>query len=278
MFKIILKLLIILLIFLVFAYSMLVLLIRPSTERNWADDQSVLPYAEINNKDITIHNIRNFDYRSTTDYTPAYYDKKVNLDDLISLDFVVEPFAGYVGAAHTFLTFGFKDNSHVAISVEIRKEKGESFSAVKGLLRQYELMYVVADEKDVIKLRTNYRHDQVFLYPIKTSEEKIQSLFVDMLNRTNKLKNQPEFYNTLTNTCTTNIVSHMNKLTDNKVFPFSLDVLLPANADVIALEHGLINTEKTNIDDVRKEFNINKQAEVFGSSPNFSEKIREMTE
>jgi len=257
------------------AYCLLIVFVRPSNDRSWALDQAVLAYADINGKEINIHNVRNFTYTTTSDYTPGYYDKKINLDDLVSVDFVVEPFSGYVGAAHTFLTFGFKDYSHVAISVEIHKEKGESFSAVKGLLRQYELTYVIADEKDVIKLRTNYRHDQVFLYPIKTTQEKIQNLFVDMLNRANKLKTYPEFYNTLTNTCTTNIVRHINKLTENKVFPYSLDVLFPANSDEIALSHKLIDSDKTTIEEVRREFNINTKAEQFADSPDFSVKIRE---
>ncbi len=275
MLKKIFKVLGVIILLLVITYCLLIIFVRPSTNRDWALDQAVLPYAEITGKNINIYNIRNFKYKTVSVFFPEYYDKKVNLEDLTSVDFVVEPFSGYVGAAHTFLTFGFKDGSHIAISVEIRKEKGESFSALKGLLRKYELMYVIADEKDVVKLRTNYRHDQVFLYPIKTTTEKIQSLFIDMLNRTNKLKNDPEFYNTLTNTCTTNIVSHLNKLTDNKVFPYSLDVLFPANSDEIALKHKLINTDKTTIQEVRQEFNINKKAEEFADSPDFSIKIRE---
>ncbi len=274
MFKFVLKWFVIITILLIVTYCLLIVFIKPSTNRDWALDQAILPYAEINGKDIYIHNIRNFTYKRTSDYTPDYYDEKINLDDLLSVDFVVEPFSGYIGAAHTFLTFGFKDGNHVAISVEIRKEKGESFSALKGLLRQYELMYVIADENDVIKLRTNYRHDQVFLYPIKTTQDKIQSIFVDMLNRANKLSTKPEFYNTLTNTCTTNIVKHLNKLTDDKVFPLSLDVLLPANSDAIALSHNLIKTDRTTLAEIRQEFNINKQAEKFADSPNFSQKIR----
>jgi hypothetical protein len=119
----------------------------------------------------------------------------------------VEPFSGIPGSAHTLLSFEFENDIFVAISVEIRKEKGESYHPAKGLFDQYELMYVIGDEKDLIKLRANYRKDTVFLYPIKAEVEDIRSLFLDMIARTNKLKEKPEFYNTLTNTCTTNIVA-----------------------------------------------------------------------
>ena len=108
-----------------------------------------------------VRNIRNTTYRSTTDYTPAYYDKTFDLDKLTSVWYIVEPFSNWKGAAHTFLSFGFEDDEYLAISVEIRKEEGEGFSAFKGLFKQYEVIYVIADERDVITVRTNHRRDDV---------------------------------------------------------------------------------------------------------------------
>jgi len=247
--------------------------VNPTNDRDWNDDQGVLPYAEINDNLISIHNIRNFNYASTTSYTVNYYDRTFDLDKLKKVYFVVEPFSGYIGAAHTFLSFEFENDQFVSISAEIRKEKGESFSAIKGLLNQYELMYVIADEKDVVKLRSNYRHDLVYIYPIKTTLEKARIAFLDMVNRANELKAKPEFYNTLTNTCTTNIVSHVNKISPKRV-PFSLKVLLPADSDVLAYDLGLIDTDLS-FEKTREKFLINDRALKYADSPDFSIKIRE---
>src|SRR3989338_5727732 len=121
---------------------------KPSNDHNFTLDQQVLSTAKIEGHTITIKDIRNFTYRTTTDYTPAYYDKTFDLKNLESVWYIVEPFKGY-GFAHTFLSFGFKGGEYVSISVEIRKEKGEKFSPWKGLFNNYELMYVIADERDV---------------------------------------------------------------------------------------------------------------------------------
>ena len=257
---------------LVIVYVVFALFTPPKTDRDWNTDQIVEPKISIDGDVVSIKNIRNFTYRTTSDYTPGYYDKTFNLDEIKSVDFMVEPFSTNPGAAHTLLTFGFNDGSHVAISVEIRKEKGESFSAIKGLLRQYELTYVIADEHDVIGLRANYRHDQVFLYPIKTDKEKIRNLFLDMIARADKLQREPEFYNTLTSTCTTNLVSHVNKLVPDRI-SFDYRILLPGYSDRYAYELGLIDTDLP-FEQARTKFNINARAEKYADSPDFSKMIR----
>jgi len=159
------------------------------------------------------------------------------------------------------------------LSAEIRKEKGESFSPVKGILRQYELVYVIADERDVIKLRSNYRKDDVFLYPVRTSKENMQKLFISMLERANKLATQPEFYNTLTNTCTTNLVAHVNEIVPGRI-PLSYKVLMPAYSDELAREIGLIDNTRS-IEELRSKYRINDRASIFADDPLFSQKIRE---
>lgn len=130
---------------------------RPANDRHWSSDQQILPRATVAGNLVTIRNVRNFEYRSEADYTPRYETRTYDLDKLDSVWFIVERFPGKPGVAHTLLSYGFGDE-YVAISVEIRKEAGESYSPWKGLLRQYELMYVVADERDVVGLRTNHRH------------------------------------------------------------------------------------------------------------------------
>lgn len=246
--------------------------VQPSNNRDWAVDQAVLPSAEIRPPYVTIHDIRNFSYQSTDRYTPAYYDRTFDLRKLDSVWFVVEPF-GQPGAAHTFVSFGFGGNEFVAISIEIRKEKGESFSALKGLLRQYELMYVIGDERDLIRLRTNYRRDPVYLYRIQATPEKIEEMFLSMLARANALREHPEFYNTLTNTCTTNLVRHVNAIANDRV-PYDPAVLLPSSSDRLAYDLGLIDHTFT-FAETRKRAWINEKAESAADDADFSQKIRE---
>jgi len=220
-----------------------------------------------------MNDVRNFTYTSTTSYTSAYYDQRYDLNNIESVDYVVEPFSEWAGSAHTFLTFGFEDNKFVSISIEIRKEKGENFSAFKGLFKQYELMYVIADEKDVIKLRSNFRKDQVYLYPIKISKEKMQALFLDMVQEANYLNDHPKFYNTLTDTCTTEIAKHVNKISPKKI-PFSYKILFPGYSDRFIYDLGLIDTNLP-FGQIRSKYNINKKSLEYADDPNFSVKIRQ---
>ena len=249
------------------------LAISPSNDRDWARDQATLSLVDFDEDAVTIRNIRNFAYRTTDDYVPHTYDRTFDLGKLKTLDFVLEHFGGAPGAAHTFLTFGFEDGSHVAISIEIRKEKGEIFNPLSALFKQFELMYVIGDERDLIGLRTNHRHDDVYLYPVRASRENMRAMFVDMLRRTNHLATHPEYYNTLTNTCTTNIVEHINHLATRQV-GFSLKVLFPAYSDRLAYDLGLIDTDLP-LDELRARCRINEAAERHRDSADFSSAIRE---
>jgi hypothetical protein len=260
-------------------YFVFSLIVRPSLDRNWSDDQAVLARASFEGDRVAISNVRNINYRTARDYDVRYYDKVFDLNKLESVWYVVEPFSGHgFGAAHTLMSFGFEGGEYVAISAEIRKEKGESFSAVKGLFRQYEIVYVIADERDVIKLRSNYRHDKVYVYPVTTSRENMRKLFVSMLNRANKLATKPEFYNTLVNTCTTSIVRHVNEIAPGKV-PWSLQVLMPAHSDELAYKLGLLDARDKDgrtltIEEMRNKYLINDRAEKFKDDSKFSERIR----
>lgn len=247
---------------------------RPSNDRAWNDDQKILPFAEINNNLVSVHTIRNFTYASTTSYTENYYDKTFDVNTIKNIWYIVEPFEGVPGSAHTFLSFEFENNQFLAISIEIRKEKGESFNPIKGIFNQYELTYVVADENDVIKLRTNYRKDLVYLYPTKSTKEATQKIFLDMLQRANTLKNKPEFYNTITNNCTTNIVKHINTISPKSIPFFTLQAIFPAYSDKIAYNLGLLNTTLP-FNDIRKHYLINDKAIKYADDKNFSIRIRE---
>ena len=247
--------------------------IRPSNARNWSRDQTKLASATFEGDLVHVRNIRNVRYRSTTDYDPAWYDKTFDLGKLESLWFMVEPFDEGKGAAHTLVSFGFAGPEYLAVSVEIRKEVGEEFSVVKGILRQYELMYVVGDERDLIQLRSNYRKDDVYLYPIRAPKERIRAMLVGMLERANRLREEPEFYNTLTNTCTTNIVRHVEEVAPGRVPRFRREVILPGYSDRLAYDLGLLDTDLP-FEKARERFKINDRALRAQGQPDFSVKIR----
>lgn len=252
------------------------LLARPSNDRDWVPNQSVLPHAEILGSRVTIRSVRNTRYRSAEDYTPAWEDRTYDLDRLVRVWYVVEPFSDWAGAAHTFLSFELDGPEFVSISVEVRKERGEGFSALMGLLRQYEIMYVVADERDVIGLRTNHRGDDVFVYPVRASRERVRALFVSMLERANALRERPEFYNTLLNTCTTNIVTHINTLVPGRI-PWSHKVLFPGYSDRLAYDLDLLDTDLP-FQEIRARYRVNEAARRLDGDPGFSEGIRRASE
>ena len=244
---------------------------RPSLDRNWSPDQAVMPRVTIECDKVTVDKVRNFTYRATDDYTPAYEQRTYDMSKLDSVWFMVEHFGDAPAIAHTLVTFGF-GGEYVAISVEIRKERGEVYSPLKGLLRQYELMYVIADERDVIGLRTNFRRDPVYLYPVKSTPAQMRQMFLDMVGRANKLAVDPEFYNTFTNNCTSNIVSHVNTLARGAI-PFSYKTIFPAYSDSLAYDLGLIPTDRP-FEQVQAAHRIDLAAQKAPVGPDFSQSIR----
>ena len=197
----------------------------PSNNREWTADMTKLSTADFAGDEVTVHNIRNCEYVTENDYVVEYYDRTFRLDDIQSVDFIVVPFKNKA-IAHTMLSFGLRDGIYICVSVEIRRELGEDYSTVLGMSNQYELIYLVAEERDLIRLRTRYRDAQVYVYPTIATPDGAQKLFVDVFKRVNQLAVKPEFYNTFLNNCTTNIVSHVNDLKPNRV-PFAWKVLLP---------------------------------------------------
>lgn len=267
--------------FIIILFTLIAIIVNkiktPSNDRIWNKDQKILSYANFdeNNKNlIHIYNIRNITYRNETDFDVYYYNRTVNIENLETLDYMVEDLEGFPGFAHTLLTFGFKDGTHTAISVEIRKEVGEHYHPVTGVLAKFELMYVIADERDVINLRANYRNDTIYLYPINISKQSLDNLFVNMLIKTNKLTTKPLFYNTFTSTCTTNLAEEASISTNQSFLRYHPYILLPGYSDKILLNRNLIITNITNREELKIKFNINKQAREYEYSDDFSKGIR----
>ena len=250
--------------------------ITPSNEREWQEDVAVLSYVTQKENLFTVHNIRNFSYVSETDYTPAYYDKTFDLEKLVGVDIIAVYWMG-PAVAHVFVSFSFSDGEHLAVSIETRKEKGEDYSTLKGFFRQYELYYVVADERDVIGLRTNYRFDPVedlYIYPIHGSLEDARHLFVTYMEQINHLNEHPEFYNTLTTNCTTNI--WLNATASNKVssIPFSWKILISGYVPEYLYEKGRLDTQNLSFEALKERVHVNERAKAIGIVDGFSEEIR----
>lgn len=247
---------------------------RPSHQRTWSEEQSVLPTAGFANDSVTVHGVRNFRWTSATAYAPAWEDRRYDLGQLTSAWYVLVPFSGrWRGPAHAFVSFGFADGRYLAISVEARREAGESYGVVAGMLRRFELIYVVGDERDLVGRRAVYDGNDVYLYPVKATPEAIRTVFVAMLERANAISRRPEFYNTLTNNCTLNLVRHVNALSPGMI-PSSWRIALPGYSDEVALRLGLIDSLRP-IDETRARYRINDRARAALESPDFSRLIRQ---
>jgi len=247
--------------------------IRPSNDRSWQPDLAKLPYAEVNGDNVTLHNIRNFDYRSEFDFTPAYYDKTYDLKALDGIDLFAVYWMGPM-IAHTIISFNFGNQDYLAVSIEARKELNEGYSTIKGFFRQYELTYIVADERDVIRLRTNYREnppESAYLYRLKVKRENIRRLFLEYIRNINKLNDTPEFYNTLLDNCTTAI--WFNTRVNPGHLPFSWKILLSGYVPEYLYESNAFNSEKT-FEELQQQAHINAVAQAADNSPDFSLLIR----
>lgn len=249
--------------------------LAPSNDRPWQSDVAVLPSATVDGNQITLHNVRNFQYRSEFDYSPAYYDKQVKLDELVGVDLIATYWMG-PAIAHVFLSFAFADGQHVAVSIETRKEVGESYSTLNGFFRQYELYYVVADERDVIGLRTNHRDnppEQVHLYRLQGDVENARRLFMAYVERINQLHKRPEFYNTLTTNCTTSI--WLSSLVNEQHLPFSWKLLASGYVPQYLYEQGRLAAGGVPFAQLQRDALINPKAHAAGDSPEFSRLIRQ---
>jgi len=244
----------------------------PSNDRVWQPEVAVLPYATFDGDLVTVHNIRNFDYRSETDFTPAYYDRTFDLRRLDRIDLVSVYWMG-PAIAHILLSFGFGDD-HLAISIEVRKERTESYSSIAGFFRQYELTYVVADERDVIRLRTNYRKDppeDVYVYRVTGPVENARRVFLKYMREINELREQPRFYNTLTTNCTTMVLA--NTTVNPGHLPYSWKILLSGYTPEYAYEMGRLDRSLP-FAELERRSRVNAAAQAADAAPDFSQRIR----
>jgi hypothetical protein len=258
------------------AFGLLVFLffqIPASNERDWQPEVAVAPYATINGDRITIHNVRNFDYRTETDFTPRWETRTYDLSKLDAADIIAVYWAGKA-IAHVMVSFDFEGKDHLAVSIETRKEKGESYSTLAGFFRQYELYYVVADERDVIRVRTTYREPQedVYVYRTRAPLRNVRRVFLDYVKAMNDMRERPRFYNTLTTNCTTSILMHTRM--NPEAPPISWKVLLSGYVPDYLYELGRLDTSRP-FAELEKMSRVNARAHAADKDPAFSQRIRE---
>lgn len=247
--------------------------IAPSNDRDWKPEVARLPSATIDGDQVTVRNIRNFDYRTETDFTPAYYDNTFDLNKLDSVDLVASYWAG-PAIAHIFLSFGFGPQGRLAISIERRDERGEDYSTIKGLFKQYEVFYVVADERDVVRLRTNVRRnppEDVYVYQVQGPIENGRRLFLEYVRQFNSLVERPEFYNTLTTNCTGNIWLH-SQVNPGQV-SYSWKVLLSGHVPEYMYRLGRLDTSLS-FAELKRRSRVNAAALAADEAADFSRQIR----
>jgi uncharacterized protein DUF4105 len=247
--------------------------IPASNERDWQPEVAVTPWAERVGDLITIHGVRNLDYRTETDFTPRWETRTYDLSKLDSVDLVAVYWAGKA-IAHIMLSFGFEGKDYLAISIETRKERGESYSTLAGFFRQYELVYVVADERDVIRVRTTYRQPQedVYVYRVRAPRENIRRGFLDYMKTINEMRERPKFYNTLTTNCTTTIAAHTR--VNLEAPPWSWKTLLSGYLPEYVYQLGRLDTTRPFAELERLSW-VNARAHAADQDPAFSQRIRE---
>ena len=250
--------------------------LRPSNDRSWVNDNERLTTAEFDDDEVTIRNVRDFEWRSNRDFDKRWLDMKINLNDVSKIWFVLEYFdPSRRQMAHTIMSFEMSDGTRLACSIEVRRERGERYHPVKGLFRQYELIYVWATERDVIGVRTRCRKRSVthLFEAVVLGPGNERRMLESYLKRTNKLSQSPEWYNTITNTCTTNIVRHVNEVYPGRV-PRAVAVLLPGLSPKLLQRNNLVKIKGT-IEETLRNSIIDERAKSWDGVTDFGDWIRE---
>ncbi len=251
---------------------------RATNDRTWSQNHAVLQTASLEGNLATIHNVRYSKYDNTKDggqvTSTRYYDATFNLEDIRTIDLVIVPFKGAPRLAHVQSSFGFADGRHIGLSIEARYEEGEKYDPLGSVMRQFELIYVFADERDLIREGAVLNNSDVHVYRLKFEPSEVREMFVDALTRANKLAEKPEFYHPLRNSCVTNLMAHINKGRP-KAIPKEYRTLLPGLMDNYAYDLKLIDTSAPTFKEAKENSKVNWLAEKYGDLEYFSAGIRQ---
>jgi len=245
--------------------------IKPSNDRDWADDVAHVLHVDVNGDQVTLDRVRNFHWRSETDYDARWETRHYDLKDLTSADLILSYWMG-PAIAHTLVSFGFKDGSHVVFSLEIRKKRHESFSAIGGFFREFEVVMVAADERDIVRVRSNVRGEQVYLYRLHVPEQDLRAMFLNYMDEARALEHRPQFYNTLTTNCTTIVYDLARRVSPG--LPLDYRLILSGYLAEYAHDIGLL-TPNNEFKTLQQQGYINPRAIASGQDANFSDLIRQ---
>jgi hypothetical protein len=248
--------------------------LTPSDNGDWQEDDARRAWTETAGDRVTVHNVRNCDYRTETDYSDCWSDRTYNLSDLRAVDFFFTNW-GVRWIGHPIVSFDFGNNQHLAFSIEARYKKGQDYSAILGFFRQYELIFIVADERDVIRLRTNYRKDEeVYMYRTIATPEIARKFFATYVDYLNHLREHPEWYNAATKNCTTTLDSELSSDLANPL-GWNYQLLLNGTLDELLYDRGRLVTGGLPFEELKQREHINAFAQTVGQSPDWSALIRQ---
>lgn len=257
-------------------FALLVSLKRPSNDREWTPDLQRLAGVSLLEEGgatyAQLSNVRDSTYENGEEVI-SYYSAKYNIDEIERMWFLVEPFSKWKAAAHTFFVFDFADGQTLAFSVEARKEVDERYSALRGLFREYETYYLFGSERDLILRRTDFLDHEVYMYPIETTKENLRTLFGSIIDKARSLETEPEFYNTITDSCTTTLVDHINSVSPGKVAWWRIEQYLPGLSDELAYKLELIDNTRS-FEETKERASIQEIANECAVSNNFSQCLR----
>jgi Domain of unknown function (DUF4105) len=248
------------------------LTLKPSNDCPWQPDVAKTAWAEINGDEVTVHNVRNCDYRTETDFTAHWETRTVRISRITGIDLAVNHW-GSPWIAHPIVSFQFTDAPPLCFSIETRKKIGQTYSTIGGLYRQFELIYIAADERDSIRVRSNYRHgEDVYLYRTTVSPAQARVRFLEYVDAINSLQDHPRWYNAITNNCTTSIRTHRPR---SQRAPWDWRMLVNGKADEMLYHRHLIATGGLPFAEFKQRSLINQRARDADKDPDFSRLIRE---
>jgi hypothetical protein len=244
--------------------------IQPTHERVWADDVARMVTGKVEGSIVTMDQVRNFDWRSDDDYTVRWEARSYDLDKLRSVDVAMSYWMG-PAIAHTLVSFGFADGRYLTFSIEIRKERGESFDGLAGFFKKYETVLIAADERDILRVRTNARGEDMWLYRLKMPPATMRSLFMAYLDEGERLKRVPRFYNTLTGNCTTIVFEMARRITPG--LPLDWRLLASGYLDRYLYDIGAL-AGRGDFQTLRQNAHITAKARAADQDGDFSSRIR----